>query len=197
MDNLWQLGDEFRGQSKVAEDHQWSLITSKLTELTRSKAERMNNLELSKNSIEAKPWDKFGYQDDNNKLENLNLGLMNLDLKVNEAAVKSPFYSSVYNMNPVYQKSTYNNINSFKMNSGINTYGSKLNGKEANNNINAGNSNSNNSNNNSNNNASVDKRFKTLPSAEMLPRNEVLGGYIFVCNNDTMQEDLKRQLFGM
>nr|CAD1819239.1 unnamed protein product [Ananas comosus var. bracteatus] len=133
----------------------------------------MNNLELSKNSIEAKPWDKFGYQDDNNKLENLNLGLMNLDLKVNEAAVKSPFYSSVYNMNPVYQKSTYNNINSFKMNSGINTYGSN------------------------NNNASVDKRFKTLPSAEMLPRNEVLGGYIFVCNNDTMQEDLKRQLFGL
>ncbi|KAF8369414.1 hypothetical protein HHK36_032584 [Tetracentron sinense] len=37
--------------------------------------------------------------------------------------------------------------------------------------------------------------FKTLPSTETLPRNEVLGGYIFVCNNDTMQEDLKRQLF--
>ncbi|KAL6509169.1 hypothetical protein OROGR_022479 [Orobanche gracilis] len=33
--------------------------------------------------------------------------------------------------------------------------------------------------------------------AETLPRNEVLGGYIFVCNNDTMQEDLKRQLFGL
>ncbi|THG05214.1 hypothetical protein TEA_013659 [Camellia sinensis var. sinensis] len=43
----------------------------------------------------------------------------------------------------------------------------------------------------------VDKRFKTLPAAETLPRNEVLGGYIFVCNNDTMQEDLKRQLFGL
>ncbi|KAF8369797.1 hypothetical protein HHK36_032178 [Tetracentron sinense] len=39
--------------------------------------------------------------------------------------------------------------------------------------------------------------FKTLPSTETLPRNEVLGGYIFVCNNDTMQEDLKRQLFGL
>ncbi|KAJ1401837.1 Development/cell death domain [Sesbania bispinosa] len=39
---------------------------------------------------------------------------------------------------------------------------------------------------------SADKRFKTLPAAETLPRNEVLGGYIFVCNNDTMQEDLKR-----
>eukprot|EP00249_Psilotum_nudum_P017607 c26406_g1_i2 orf=237-1040(+) len=43
----------------------------------------------------------------------------------------------------------------------------------------------------------VDKRFKSLPPAETLPRNETLGGYIFVCNNDTMQEDLKRQLFGL
>jgi hypothetical protein len=43
----------------------------------------------------------------------------------------------------------------------------------------------------------ADKRFKSLPPAETLPRNETLGGYIFVCNNDTMAEDLKRQLFGM
>jgi hypothetical protein len=41
-----------------------------------------------------------------------------------------------------------------------------------------------------------DKWYKTLPPAEMLPRNEVLGGFIFVCNNETMQEDLRRQLFG-
>ncbi|CAN4081771.1 unnamed protein product [Withania somnifera] len=48
-----------------------------------------------------------------------------------------------------------------------------------------------------NGNNAVAKRFKTLPAAETLPRNEVLGGYIFVCNNETMQEDLKRQLFGL
>ncbi|XP_050228180.1 B2 protein [Mercurialis annua] len=42
-----------------------------------------------------------------------------------------------------------------------------------------------------------DKRFKTLPPTEALPRNETVGGYIFVCNNDTMQENLKRQLFGL
>lgn len=42
-----------------------------------------------------------------------------------------------------------------------------------------------------------DKRFKSLPPTEMLSRYETLGGYIFVCNNDTMQEDLKRQLFGL
>ena len=41
-----------------------------------------------------------------------------------------------------------------------------------------------------------DRWYKTLPPAEMLPRNEALGGYIFVCNNETMQEDLRRQLFG-
>ncbi|XP_019085565.1 PREDICTED: B2 protein-like [Camelina sativa] len=27
--------------------------------------------------------------------------------------------------------------------------------------------------------------------------DEVLSGYIFVCNNDTMQEDMKRHLFGL
>ncbi|XP_020674339.2 B2 protein-like, partial [Dendrobium catenatum] len=43
----------------------------------------------------------------------------------------------------------------------------------------------------------VDKRFKTLPASEALPRNEAVGGYIFVCNNDTMQENLERQLFGL
>ncbi|KAK9012423.1 hypothetical protein V6N11_040478 [Hibiscus sabdariffa] len=59
------------------------------------------------------------------------------------------------------------------------------------------NNNNNSSNENTNANNAVDKRFKTLPATETLPRNEVLGGYIFVCNNDTMQEDLKRQLFGL
>ncbi|XP_057802488.1 B2 protein-like isoform X2 [Salvia miltiorrhiza] len=50
---------------------------------------------------------------------------------------------------------------------------------------------------NGENKTAVDKRFKTLPPAEALPRNETIGGYIFVCNNDTMAENLKRQLFGL
>lgn len=45
--------------------------------------------------------------------------------------------------------------------------------------------------------SATDKRFKTLPPSESLPRNETIGGYIFVCNNDTMAENLKRQLFGI
>ena len=77
--------------------------------------------------------------------------------------------------------------------------GNNLISKASNDNINNNNSNNsttNNNNENANSNNAVDKRFKTLPATETLPRNEVLGGYIFVCNNDTMQEDLKRQLFG-
>ncbi|KAL8210040.1 hypothetical protein R6Q57_006774 [Mikania cordata] len=59
------------------------------------------------------------------------------------------------------------------------------------------NNNNNNNNEKDNSKNSVDKRFKTLPASESLPRNETVGGYIFVCNNDTMQENLKRQLFGL
>ncbi|XP_020212927.1 B2 protein [Cajanus cajan] len=52
--------------------------------------------------------------------------------------------------------------------------------------------------NNTNNDVTkTDKKFKTLPPAESLPKNETIGGYIFVCNNDTMAENLKRQLFGL
>ncbi|XP_074564095.1 DCD domain-containing protein NRP-B-like [Curcuma longa] len=58
-------------------------------------------------------------------------------------------------------------------------------------------SDNNSSSNNNNKEAAVDKRFKTLPPSEALPRNEAIGGYIFVCNNDTMEENLQRQLFGL
>ncbi|PWA79971.1 DCD (Development and Cell Death) domain protein [Artemisia annua] len=70
----------------------------------------------------------------------------------------------------------------------------KNNGNKKNNNSNVG---GNNSENKDKNSAVVDKRFKTLPASESLPRNETVGGYIFVCNNDTMQENLKRELFGL
>ncbi|XP_020675174.1 probable serine/threonine-protein kinase DDB_G0277165 [Dendrobium catenatum] len=200
MDSLWQLGDEFRGQSKVSEDHQWSVITSKLAEMTRSKGERINNFDYPRNIVETKPWEKLGFQEEGS-FDNLSLGLMNMDMKMNEAATKSSFRNNVYNLNSMYQKNNVNNVNNFKMNAGINKYANSITIKDANHNsngINVNNNNNNiNGNNSSNNNNVVDKRFKTLPSTEMLPRNEILGGYIFVCNNDTMQEDLKRQLFGM
>ncbi|KAK8968590.1 hypothetical protein KSP40_PGU011121 [Platanthera guangdongensis] len=155
MDSLWKLGDEFRGHSKVSEDHQWSVITSKLAELTRSKGERINNFDYPRNIVESKPWEKMGFQEDSN-FETFTLGLMN--------------YGNING-----SRDANNNSNNINTSTNINL----ING------------------NNNNSSSAVDKRFKTLPSTEMLPRNEILGGYIFVCNNDTMQEDLKRQLFGL
>ncbi|KAK3033480.1 hypothetical protein RJ639_033084 [Escallonia herrerae] len=169
LQSYWQLGDELRGQSKVTEDHKWLMAASKLAEHTRSKGERRNNLDLSKGSAEIRPKDTVGFQEDN-RFESLNFNMLNLDMKIAESMTKSSLRSGIYNnMNSVYQKTNGNNM-------GIMT-GSKYNG-------NSHNKEPNNNNNYSNENAmscAVDKRFKTLPAAETLPRNEVLGGYIFVC----------------
>lgn len=195
MDNMhsfWQLGDELRGQSKVSEDHKWLMVASKLAEQTRSKSERMNNLDFSKSQAEIRPRDKSAFQEDN-KFDTLNFNMLNLDSKVSESVSKSSLRSGMYNMNVVYQKNINNNMGNLN---GSKYAGNNLINKEINNNS-SNNNNNNNNNSNENGNAAVDKRFKTLPATETLPRNEVLGGYIFVCNNDTMQEDLKRQLFGL
>ncbi|OMO85372.1 hypothetical protein CCACVL1_10231 [Corchorus capsularis] len=188
MQSFWQLGDDLRGQSKVSEDHKWLMAASKLADQTRIKGERMNNLDLSKGPAEIRTRDKFGFQEDN-KFENLNFNMLNLDSKIGDNAIKSSFRNGVYNMNAVYQKNNINNLGNLP---GNKYSGNNLSTKDVN-----INSNTNNNNENSNANNAVDKRFKTLPATETLPRNEVLGGYIFVCNNDTMQEDLKRQLFGL
>jgi hypothetical protein len=47
------------------------------------------------------------------------------------------------------------------------------------------------------NGVSDDKRFKSLPTAEALPRDEAIDSYIFICNNDIMEENLKEQLFDL
>ncbi|KAJ7970665.1 B2 protein [Quillaja saponaria] len=185
MNSYWQLGDELRGRTRASEDHKWLMAASKLAEQTRTKGERVNNLDYSKAPSETRSRDKFGFQEEN-KFETLNLNMLNLDSKVTENMSKSSFRNGIYNMNAVYQK---NNAN-LGVNMASNKYsGNVQNNRESNNN------NSNNDNSNANN--AVDKRFKTLPATETLPRNEVLGGYIFVCNNDTMEEDLKRHLFGL
>ncbi|KAK1304112.1 hypothetical protein QJS10_CPB11g01288 [Acorus calamus] len=188
MEDLW-LGDDLRSQLRVAEDP-WQFVTSKLTEQTKMKGERMNNLDISRSPTETKLKEKSWVQEDN-KYESLNFRMMNFDMKMNETTGKASLRNGLYNMNVVYPKNNLNTMNNYNMSIGK--------GKVINSNVNkeANNNGTGNNGNNNNNNAAVDKRFKTLPSTEMLPRNEVLGGYIFVCNNDTMQEDLKRQLFGI
>ncbi|XP_043691187.1 B2 protein-like [Telopea speciosissima] len=193
--SFWQLGDELRGQSaSSSEDQKWLMAASKLAEQTRSKGLRMNNLDPTKTTMEMKPTEKIGFQEDN-KFESLNFGMLSLDSKLNEPVNKGGYLSGLYNAKVLFQKGTGNvNVVVGGNMSGTNGSLTKV----------ANNINKNNNNNNSNNSSSinnsinaVDKRFKTLPSAETLPRDEVLGGYIFVCNNDTMEEDLKRQLFGL
>ncbi|KAI3853177.1 hypothetical protein MKX03_008267 [Papaver bracteatum] len=88
------------------------------------------------------------------------------------------------NVNGVYPKTGINYSNKNKEEDLVSKTGKKI-------------SNNNNKNKDESSKNSVDKRFKTLPATESLPRNEIVGGYIFVCNNDTMEENLKRQLFGL
>ncbi|GER38912.1 DCD (Development and Cell Death) domain protein [Striga asiatica] len=187
LNSFWQLGEELRGQSKVSEDYKWFEAASKLAEQTRSKPERKINLDISKGSTEFRPRDNYVFQEDN-KFENINFGMLNLGTRFNENVTKSSNSNGIYNMNGVYQNpnvstlgtipgSKYININLIKEPNVGHNYTNKEDSANANN--------------------AIDKRFKTLPAAETLPRNEILGGYIFVCNNDTMQEDLKRQLFGL
>ncbi|GMH23870.1 hypothetical protein Nepgr_025713 [Nepenthes gracilis] len=179
--SFWQLGDELRGHARVSEDHKWLMVASKLAEQTRSKGERMNNLDLSTGTADIRRRDRFGFQEDN-KFESLNFNLLNLDSKVPDSVRKSTFRGDIYHVNAVYEKSNDSTVGNMPLNkSGIDNQNSKE---------------VNNTNTNNNENAN-DKRFKTLPAAETLPRHEVLGGYIFVCNNDTMQENLKRNLFGL
>lgn len=187
MHSFWQLGDELRGQSKVPDDQKWLMVASKLAEQTRLKGERINNLDLTKAPVETRLKDKFGFQEDN-KFESLNYNMLNLDIKMAENVSKNSFRNGIYNLNAAYQKTNTNLAGGMTIN--------KYNGNNVSNKDLSNNNNSKNIKDDAIANNAVDKRFKTLPATETLPRNEVLGGYIFVCNNDTMQEDLKRQLFG-
>lgn len=181
--DFWQLGDELRGHSKNSEDQKWLMAATKLEEQTRSKGERRINLDLSKGYAEIRPRDNYGFQGEN-KFDSLNFNILNLETKMNENVMKSSM-RNIYDTNAAY----HNPVANFMGNISGSKYNNSNLSKEpykSNNDKEEGNYASN----------AADKRFKTLPAAEALPRNEVLGGYIFVCNNDTMQEDLKRQLFG-
>ncbi|GMP29670.1 hypothetical protein CsSME_00004664 [Camellia sinensis var. sinensis] len=107
MRSFWQLGDELRGQSKVSEDHKWSMVASKLAEQT--KGERRINLDLSKGPAEIRPRENMGFQEDN-KFESLNFNMLNLDPKMTENVNKSSFRNGMYNMNALYQKSNGNSV---------------------------------------------------------------------------------------
>ncbi|KAI3693689.1 hypothetical protein L1987_76638 [Smallanthus sonchifolius] len=110
--------------------------------------------------------------------------------------INGGFNKGVYSKPGLNVNQNFNKINNVKVVSGKNGGGDEkqsFRNKHGKNKKNRGNNNVN----NGDKDGGVDKRFKTLPPSESLPRDETVGGYIFVCNNDTMPENLKRQLFGL
>lgn len=148
----------------------------------------------SKSTVDLNPIDKFNTPfNDTWKFNSVNVNNVNGFSSSN--AVNGDFNKGVYSS---MKKYGYNvnlkqgNNNNNNKNKGINEdHQIQKNGKK-----NRKNHQNNNQRNEDDKNG-LDKRFKTLPPAEALPRNETIGGYIFVCNNDTMEENLKRQLFGI
>ncbi|GKC46854.1 B2 protein-like protein, partial [Tanacetum coccineum] len=193
--SFWQFSDQLRVQSNTLSnlslnDSIWSTsYVSKRPEKDRRNFDIRVGGDLINNSSGQPKSDFNGFNFD------WKIGSSNMNLNpVGDYGVNGGFNKGVY---------TKPNINGFNSNSktvnGKNDekhgYGSKLHGK---NKKNHGNNNvGNGEKDGGKNNNVVDKRFKTLPPSESLPRNETVGGYIFVCNNDTMEENLKRQLFGL
>jgi hypothetical protein len=179
-DSIWSDTSSYSSAKPAVEDRRnvdvvnpdWksSFLPQKLAFGNTNNLDRYNTL----NTIDT------GYSKNSNGIANRNNNINDFNYNNNfNGEIKSYFNKAV-------TKPTGNN--GLGNNSKKNHNNNEANGKKKNNN---------NNNNNGNSNSAVDKRFKTLPPSEALPRNEAIGGYIFVCNNDTMDENLRRQLFGM
>eukprot|EP01018_Ginkgo_biloba_P023004 Gb_32889 [translate_table: standard] len=186
MDNqqsFWRFGEQLRLQANaVDENKNWSIATTNLANLgtfsnlslsdqTSSKANKAD----TRRNYSDKPGSrgKLKQKAENGRHDTGGLKNLNVEWKQGDIGNKN--------------NNNNNNSNNNKTGSLVGAY----------NNNNANQASTNNNSNSSSNNNNLDKRFKTLPPSESLPRNEMLGGYIFVCNNDTMQDDLKRLLFGL
>uniref|UniRef100_A0A5B7B450 DCD domain-containing protein n=1 Tax=Davidia involucrata TaxID=16924 RepID=A0A5B7B450_DAVIN len=203
--SFWQFSDQLRLQSNnlsnlSLNDSIWSnSYGSKRPEERRNFDIRVGaelNSVDSSNNLKPNVSDFNGFND-GWKFGSSGIGSIGGGLSQNMVPLNGGFNKGIFSKPSMNFNYNNNNINISTKGNRIGNgkgeddhYGGK-NGKKNKNN----NNNSNNSDNNNKN--SVDKRFKTLPPSESLPRNETVGGYIFVCNNDTMQENLKRQLFGL
>ncbi|PNY01790.1 N-rich protein [Trifolium pratense] len=156
------------------------------------------------NSFTSKPSD---FNDGWKMMNNSNGTLFSMPHNNNNINPLGGFNKGIYS-SPYVNNNNLNNINNNLNNINLNGYKSgfkvsdefHLPNKGVKKNLNNNNNNSSNKKHGDNNDVtktSTDKKFKTLPPSESLPRNETIGGYIFVCNNDTMAENLKRQIFGL
>ncbi|KAJ4957184.1 hypothetical protein NE237_013967 [Protea cynaroides] len=212
--SFWQFSDQLRLQSTnmanlSMNDNIWG------TSFTTKKPEERKNFDIrvggdrvssTGNNLKPKGSDFNGYgfndswkmgrgSDFNGFNNNWKIG-SGLDGVLKNVGVNGVFDKGIY-PKPVINNNNYNSNSKININPNSSS-GNK--GKSVNNNSKKeedvevkGGKNSNNSSSKN----SADKRFKTLPPSESLPRNETIGGYIFVCNNDTMQENLRRLLFGL
>ncbi|KAG4171876.1 hypothetical protein ERO13_A12G238000v2 [Gossypium hirsutum] len=202
--SFWQFSDQLRVQnSNLANlslnDSIWSSgYVSKRPDERRNFDIRVGGELNSVNSLKPKVTDFNSFSNDGWKIgatSNANIGFGPIGTigSQKNVGVNGGFNKGIYSK-PGNNNNNFNVNLKGNKNKGEDNHGTKS-GKK--------NSNKKNNNNNDNNNenkdgkSAADKRFKTLPPSESLPRNETVGGYIFVCNNDTMEENLRRQLFGL
>ncbi|KAJ7952165.1 B2 protein-like [Quillaja saponaria] len=201
--SFWQFSDQLRGQTSnfpnlSINDSIWSNnYTTKRTDERRNFDIRVGGEINSFNNLKPKGSDFNGFED---------------GWKIGNEPVYGGSQKSTVGINGGFNKGIYSKpgCNLFNATSNINisVKGHKNGGGKGeddhgvksgkkNHSISNKKYNGDSNNDNKDTKSGAEKRFKTLPPSESLPRNETIGGYIFVCNNDTMQENLRRQLFGL
>ncbi|MBA0657189.1 hypothetical protein Goklo_009494 [Gossypium klotzschianum] len=201
--SFWQFSDQLRVQnSNLANlslnDSIWSSgYVSKRPDERRNFDIRVGGELNSVNSLKPKVTNFNSFSNDGWKIgatSNANIGFGPIGPigSQNNVGVNGGFNKGIYSK-PGNNNNNFNVNLKGNKNKGEDNHGTKS-GKK---NSNKKNNNNDNNNENKDGKSAADKRFKTLPPSESLPRNETVGGYIFVCNNDTMEENLRRQLFGM
>ncbi|KAI3703483.1 hypothetical protein L1987_73588 [Smallanthus sonchifolius] len=195
--SFWQFSDQLRVQSN-------NLSNLSLNDSIWSTSYASKRPEKDRRNFDIRVGGDFLNSGNNSGPSNSDFNGFNFDWKIGsnqnqsgDFGINGGFNKGIYskpssNFNVNFEKNGFKKDGKFGKNGEEEHYavGGKH-GKNKKKNNNNGNNEKDNKNN------SVDKRFKTLPPSESLPRNETVGGYIFVCNNDTMQENLKRQLFGL
>lgn len=196
--SFWQFSDQLRHQaSNLANlslnDSIWS---------NNKRPDQRRNFDVKTNGVSdinnSKPSD---FNDGWKMMNNSNGSVFSMPHNNSFAGFNKGLYSSPYlNNNNNNNNLNHNNVNNINLNgykSGFKVGDEfQLPNKGVKKNLNNNSSNKKHGDNTDVGKTSVDKKFKTLPPSESLPRNETIGGYIFVCNNDTMAENLKRQIFG-
>ncbi|KEH35156.1 DCD (development and cell death) domain protein [Medicago truncatula] len=202
--SFWQFSDQLRHQtsnlaSLSLNDSIWSTNMTKRPDQRRNFDVKNSDINNSFTNFNSKP--SSDLNDGWKMMNNSNGPLFSMPHNNNSsfAGFNKGIYSSPYVNNLNNNTNNLSNINLNGYKSGFKVGDEfQLGNKGVKKNIN----NNNNINKKHGDNTDVaktsaDKKFKTLPPSESLPRNETIGGYIFVCNNDTMAENLKRQIFGL